>query len=85
MRSLLAAMLVLNALPAYAASGPWTPAPTPNVGVNDHVTPTARAGKSTGSAQDAPFSGIPTGSVTAGGATSSNTVNGAQTPDLSVK
>lgn len=85
MRSLLVAMVVLAAFPAAAAEGRWTPAPTPNVGVNDNVMPAARAGESTGSAQDAPFSGIPAGSVSAGGSTSSNAVNGVKTPKLSPK
>lgn len=83
MRSLILGLALL-ANSAFAADGPWTPAPVPGVG-DGHVMPADRAGQATGSVHDAPFSGLPVGSVTAGGATSSNAVNGAQTPDLSTK
>ena len=85
MRKIIVAFAMLTAFPAGAENGPWTPAPTPNVGVADHVLPAARAGSSTGSARDAPFSGIPNASVTADGATSSNTVNDAKAPNPSPK
>ena len=85
MRLIPFAIVLLSALPAVAADGPWTPAPTPNVGVTDNVMPAARAGAATGSARDAPFSSIPLGSVAADGATSSNQVNGVQAPDPSLK
>lgn len=85
MRIVLVVLVALAASPASAENGPWRPAPTPHVGTTEHVMPAARAGHSTGSAQDAPFSALPTDSVTAGGATSSNVVNGAQTPNLSPK
>jgi hypothetical protein len=82
---MLVVLIVLAALPAAAADGPWTAAPVPTVGGGGggHVMPAARAGRSTGPDHDAPFSGIPSRSTAANGATSDNRVNGVKTPDLS--
>lgn len=82
---ILAAVLAavsLQAHPLRAASEGFTPAPVPSLG-DGHVQPSARTGSDmTPNAADTPFSGVPLGSVANDGATSSNTVNGAQTPDL---
>ncbi len=87
MRCLVIASVVLSGLgaPAGAANGPWEPAPVPRVGAGDTVQPAARTGTLAPNAADTPFSGVPSGSVAAGGATSSNMVNGVQTPDTSGK
>ncbi len=84
MRSVVVLLMGLAAVPAMAADGPWTPAPVPNGG-DPRVLPAARAGTGASQAVDTPFSGIPQGSVAADGATSSDLVNGAQTPNLSGK
>lgn len=68
---------------ARAADGPWTPAPVPTVG-DPTVLPTARAGSGfSASTPDTPFSSVPQGSIAADGATSSNTVDGVKTPNVS--
>ncbi len=84
MRNVVLAAGLLVASSAYAADKEWTPAPTPGAGTTGTPTvmPAARAGTSTGPGHDAPFSGIPTQSTTAGGATSSNTVNDVGTPSV---
>ncbi len=82
MRSIALAAFMLAAVPAIAAEPRWTPAPVPNIGAGDTVQPAARAGN-TSSEHDAPFSAIPTDSVAAGGATSSNKYNGVGTPNPS--
>lgn len=82
MRPILAVLAVLATIPA-AAQTTWTPAPVPRVSAGNNVMPAARAGRSTGPDHDAPFSGIPTRSIAADGATSNNLVNGVKTPDLS--
>ncbi len=83
MRTIAFAVTLLMAASALAAQEGWTPAPVPSTGPAQNVMPADRAGRSTGPDHDAPFSGIPTGSTTAGGATSSNQVNGVGTPSLS--
>ena len=77
-------MLIVLATPAVAADGPWTPAPVPNVR-DAGVQPAARAGNDSPATVDTPFSSIPQGSIAANGATSSDVVNGAKTPNLSGK
>lgn len=84
MRVVLVAMGMMASLPAVAANGPWTPAPVPNASAPG-VQPSARAGTAAGQTVDTPFSGLPQGSVAAGGATSSDVVNGVQTPSTSGK
>ena len=83
MRTIALAGFLLAALPAAAADKQWTPAPVPSVGSGTTESPSARAGRSDGPSNDAPLSGIPTRSVTAGGATSSNQTNSVGTPSLS--
>lgn len=83
MRIIVFAALLLVALPAAAADKQWTPAPVPNIGPGNAESPSARAGRSDGASRDAPLSGVPTGSVAAGGATSSNQTNSVGTPSLS--
>lgn len=83
MRAIALAAGLLAALPAAAADKQWTPAPVPGVASGKTVLPAARAGRSTGMAHDAPLSGLPPRSTAAGGATSSNRVNGVGTPNLS--
>ncbi len=83
MRSVVMMVMVL-AGPAMAADGPWTAAPVPGV-TDPHVQPAARAGTDASQTVGTPFSGIPQGSVAADGSTSSDIVNGVQTPNLSGK
>lgn len=83
MRTIVLAAALLATFPVLAAEQEWTPAPVPGTASGETVQPAARAGRSTGPDHDAPFSGIPTQSTTAGGATSSNEVNGVGTPSVS--
>jgi len=83
MRIIVFAAFLLAALPALAAEKDWTPAPVPGTASGNTVQPAARAGRSTGPDHDAPFSGIPSKSTAAGGATSPNEVNGVGTPSVS--
>lgn len=83
MRTIALAAGLLAAVPAAAADKEWTPAPVPGIASGKTVLPAARAGRSTGPDHDAPLSGLPSRSTAAGGATSSNQVSGAGTPNLS--
>ncbi len=78
----LSLMMFLAAAPAFAQQTGWTPAPVPNMGPTDAVSPSVRAGRSTGPGNDSPFSGIPSGSEAAGGATAADNTTGVGTPDL---
>ncbi len=77
------ALVLLTASPVLAADQKWTPAPVPGIGAGDTIQPAARAGDSIGNSHDAPFSAIGSGSIAADGTTSSNRVNGIDTPNLS--
>jgi hypothetical protein len=89
MRLLMIAAAVLISIPALAqtrgapADGKWTAAPTPNIGAGDTILPAARASQPIEADGSTPFSGMPSGSVGANGATSANQVNGVSTPNLS--
>ncbi|GAC1343998.1 MAG: hypothetical protein NVSMB18_20810 [Acetobacteraceae bacterium] len=73
---------VLAAGPIYAADKQWTDAPVPGVAASGSVAPAERAGRSSGTDQSSPFSGIPSGAAASGGLTSSGAADGVGTPSL---
>ena len=79
--ALLAALVLV--IPANAQDRQWTPAPVPSVSAGDTIMPAARAGQDITNDGSTPFSSVPTGSVAAGGATTSNQANDVGTPSLS--